>query len=285
MRQWITLVESANLDIRIEGGRHKQIVASQNGKDCAWYVIDTERADNGCVCLHANVDAASRRMGISQHVYDWAERHFAAQGLRLCPYELLSPEAYEMWKKRDPKSVEGYFRDGRNYYSPTSALAKVRARHALEEAREDFDDDFDYEGWTEMVDPGFEQDIRPARLPATPENIARAKKFVMEKWIERARERYEPRVPTDLSNSCKFSSLFAREIFGGRLRGNQAHQFVELADGTKVDLNIDARDVRELGDHAHHHEDEVFWGNPEHQQAVDSCRPRVDQWIAEFMLS
>jgi hypothetical protein len=114
-----------DLAIRIEG---QQIIASLAGKDVAWYVIDSDRAPEGCVCLHANVDDASRRIGVSSQVYDWAERHFATKGLRLCPYELLSPEAYEMWKKRDPDAVEGYFRDGRNYYSPTSPLAQVKAR-------------------------------------------------------------------------------------------------------------------------------------------------------------
>jgi hypothetical protein len=141
--------------------------------------------------------------------------------------------------------------------------------------------EFDHEGWSDDVDPEFEQAVKPARLPATPENIARARDFVLEKWQERGRERgYEV---SDLTNSCKFSSLFAREIFGGKLRGSQAHQFVELPSGKILDLNIDAKDVRALGDNAHDHDDDYFWGNPEHKEAVDSCRPRVAQWVAAFL--
>lgn len=146
-----------------------------------------------------------------------------------------------------------------------------------------FGPDFDHEGWSEHVDLDFEQDLKPARLPATPENIERAKRFVMNKWVERAKERHEPKVPIDLSNACKFSSMFAREIFGGRLRGNQAHQFVQLADGKIVDLNSDARDVLALGDNAQHHDEELFWGNPDHVDALDSCRPRVKLWVKEFL--
>lgn len=142
--------------------------------------------------------------------------------------------------------------------------------------------EFDHEGWADDVDPDYESEVYPARLPATPENIARTKRFVMQKWIERAEERGTLAPPTDLSNSCKFSSLFAREIFGGRLRGHQAHQFVEL-DGRVLDLNTDALDVQQLGADAHQHDDEYFWGNPEHQEALDSCRPRVKAWVEEFL--
>jgi hypothetical protein len=145
------------------------------------------------------------------------------------------------------------------------------------------DDDFDWEGHTEETDPSFEQEVLPAKLPATEENVERARNFVYEKWCERSEERFEPRRPTDLTNSCKFSSMFAREIFGGKLRGNQAHQFVELADGSILDLNKDARDVKELGNHAYHHDDEFYWGNPEHQDALKSCRPRVAKWVKEFL--
>jgi hypothetical protein len=143
-------------------------------------------------------------------------------------------------------------------------------------------EDFDYEGWSEDVDPSYEQEMKPERLPATPENIHRAKQFVMQKWAERHAERgYD--APEDLSNACKFTSLFARDVFGGRLRGSMAHQFVQAEDGTIIDLNLDAKDVKALGDHAHHHDDELFWGNPEHKEALDSCRPRVSQWVAEFL--
>lgn len=152
----------------------------------------------------------------------------------------------------------------------------------ITEAQEEHD--FDYEGWSEDVDADYEQDMKTAHLPATVDNIHRAKDFLMGKWVEWHQERGNDH-PEDLSNSCKFSSLFAREVFGGRLRGNHLHQFVELPNGQILDLNIDARDVLNMGAHAHHHDDELFWGNPEHKESLDSCRPRVAQWVAEFITS
>jgi hypothetical protein len=157
--------------------------------------------------------------------------------------------------------------------------------------------------------------IAPARLPATSENIERAKQFVLKKWIERFQERYPslakdptgPDYPRDLSNSCKFTSLFAQAVFGGRLRGNEGHQFVELEDGQRLDLNADAEDVLAIrkrfersgltgwhtdpdepsgfvdyhGDpHAH---DPAFFGNRDHVEAMRSVVPRVKDWVQEFI--
>jgi hypothetical protein len=138
----------------------------------------------------------------------------------------------------------------------------------------------------------FESKTYPAQLPHTAENIAAAKAFVLRKWVERFRERYpyivadDPsRIPTDLSNACKFTSVFARSIFGGRLRGNWAHQFVEMEDGTIIDLNFDAADVKEIIDDGRdpHEHDDLFWGNAEHRDSVRSVVPRVKDWIKEFM--
>lgn len=134
-----------------------------------------------------------------------------------------------------------------------------------------------------------------APIPATEENIERAKAFVLKKWIERWHERNPngptynaffgwDREPTDLSSACKFSSMFAQRVFGGQLRGNIDHQFVKLPDGRILDLNIDAEDVRKLrasGDP--HRHDRAFWGNPEHLDAMKSCEPRVGQWVSEFL--
>lgn len=117
-------------------------------------------------------------------------------------------------------------------------------------------------------------------LPATPENIERAKAFVFEKWKERAAERGKPE-PADLSYACKFSSLFAQRIFGGELRGNIDHQFLRTWDGQIVDLNMDAADVRELGADAHEH-DEDWFGCDDHEESMASCLPRVEKWVKQF---
>jgi hypothetical protein len=110
VRKWITLVEALDLDIRIADGI---IVASLAGRDVAWYEIIV---GDGVVSLHANVDASVRRQGISETVYDWAEAHFAQQGLRLVPFSRLSPEAHQMWHKRDPSAVADFRRSGANFY-------------------------------------------------------------------------------------------------------------------------------------------------------------------------
>ncbi len=136
----------------------------------------------------------------------------------------------------------------------------------------------------EAAKSSFERSIEAGALPATPENIAAAKAFVLKKWQERAIERGGPNatLPDDLSSSCKFSSLFARAVFGGKLEGNFDHQFVRAKDGTIIDLNIDAADVKELGDQAHRH-DILFWGSRDHRDSVRSCVPRVKEWVAEFL--
>jgi hypothetical protein len=79
-------------------------------------------------------------------------------------------------------------------------------------------------------------------LPITPQTIAAAKRFVFAKWIERAKEMGRDE-PVDLTSTCKFASLFAAEVFGGQMRGNFFHQWVELPDGQHLDLNDEAEDV------------------------------------------
>jgi hypothetical protein len=72
--------------------------------------------------------------------------------------------------------------------------------------------------------------------PATPDLIDRAKQFVLRKPQERAMERGYSEVPADLSNACKFASLFAQRIFGGQRRGNWDHQYLVLPNGQPLGL-------------------------------------------------
>jgi hypothetical protein len=146
--------------------------------------------------------------------------------------------------------------------------------------------EIDYPMTSHDIDRLYAASIRrrptlPAILPATAENIAAAKAFVMRKWTERAVELGRP-VPSDLSNSCKFSSLFAQAIFGGRLEGHVDHQYVRLTDGSILDLNAEAADVKAMANP--HRHDSRFWGNAEHADALRSCKPRVDRWIEEFLM-
>jgi hypothetical protein len=128
------------------------------------------------------------------------------------------------------------------------------------------------------------------KLPLEPtlENIEKAKRFVLKKWIERFHERYPGlakehpgMVPHDLTDSCKFTSLFAQALFGGEIMGSYDHQYLSL-NGQVIDLNADAADVRELGQAAYDHDHE-FFGNPDHRESLKSCMPRVKDWVAEFL--
>lgn len=138
------------------------------------------------------------------------------------------------------------------------------------------------EGQKTMRQAANKDDLHEApkrtKLPATPENIERAKEFVLRKWRERAAERGHPE-PEDLSSSCKFTSMFAQAIFGGQIRGNYEHQFLVL-DGEILDLNKDAADVKAMDDP--HEHDESWFGNDEHIDSMESCKPRVMDWVREF---
>ena len=119
----------------------------------------------------------------------------------------------------------------------------------------------------------------PGKIPATDENLQKAKDFILEKWRERAAERGN-QMPSDLSYSCKFTTLFVKMVFGGSIKGNFDHQF-NFIDGRIVDLNHDAADVVSLDDP--HRHDELFFGNRDHIGSMKSCLPRVEQWVEEFI--
>ena len=128
------------------------------------------------------------------------------------------------------------------------------------------------------MDRGLIESKGARKLEATPENIERAKEFVLRKWRERATERGYPE-PEDLSSSCKFTSMFAQAIFGGQIRGNYEHQFLVIDDEI-IDLNKDAADVKAMDDP--HDHDESWFGNDEHIDSMQSCKPRVMDWVREF---
>jgi hypothetical protein len=116
-------------------------------------------------------------------------------------------------------------------------------------------------------------------VPSTEENVEKAKAFIKQKWNERAKE-YGREEPTDLSGACKFASMFAKLVFGGELRGNKLHQFVEL-DNRLIDLTAGSSDVVLMKEPYKH--DKRFWNNPEHKRSMQSCEPRAKQWAEEFV--
>ena len=109
-------------------------------------------------------------------------------------------------------------------------------------------------------------------------NLTLIHDFCLEKWRERAKERYM-KPPEDLSNSCKFTSMFVRQILGGHITGNFYHQFCIVEDEI-VDINQNCKDVLELDEP--HFIDSNFIGNRDHIFSLESCIPRLNDWIDEF---
>lgn len=120
---------------------------------------------------------------------------------------------------------------------------------------------------------------RPAQLPYTYANFARAKVFVFGKWCELAASQHLA-VPLDLSGACKYGSLFMQGVFGGELRGHYEHQYNFIA-GRLVDLSHDAADVGHMR-HPYLHEPEYF-AVPELQASLELCVLRTDAWAVEFI--
>lgn len=113
-------------------------------------------------------------------------------------------------------------------------------------------------------------------LPPTPANVALAKEFLKQKWLERAAELGRP-APTDMSNACKFASMFAMKLFGGEMRGNFHHQFLVHPLG-QIDLtNGDGVQPEHQRQH-----DPAFWGNEDHAASMGTCVDRVNQWLKDF---
>jgi len=123
-------------------------------------------------------------------------------------------------------------------------------------------------------------------IQPTSENLNKFLQFLKEKWTERSKQRHDSwgdaqdrawQPPSTLEGACKFTSLFALRLFGGRIRGNEHHQYLELPNGKIIDP-VPVPDH----DNPQHHDDE-FWLNPEHKQSLESCLPRVKGWVNEFM--
>jgi hypothetical protein len=120
---------------------------------------------------------------------------------------------------------------------------------------------------------------RKARISYSYEHFAQAKAFVFRKWCEQAIER-RLLPPTDLSGACKYGSLFINQVFGGSICGHYEHQY-NVIDGRIVDLSHDSRDVGRITN-PYLHEPE-FFNIPEKQASLNSCLPRVERWVNEFL--
>ena len=111
------------------------------------------------------------------------------------------------------------------------------------------------------------------------ERFALAKVFVFRKWCEQAAKRDAP-PPADLSGSCKYGSLFMNQVFGGRVCGHYQHQY-NIIGGRIVDLSHDAIDVGSIINPYLH--EPGYFAIPEKRASLNSCLPRVERWVAQFL--
>lgn len=120
--------------------------------------------------------------------------------------------------------------------------------------------------------------IYSGRYPLNPQTLRMANRIMDELWTERNGE-WGKRT-ADRSGSCKFAALLARELFGGKLAGNQRHVFVVRA-GKVLDLNSTQEDVKALGSLAHmRHSSDLL--HRDYRESLASCLPRVQRWIQVF---
>lgn len=115
----------------------------------------------------------------------------------------------------------------------------------------------------------------PSKAPINEQTVSIAMEVTARLWNERCEERGAP-ASDDRSGGCKFAALIAREVFGGRLAGNDEHVFVVLA-GKVIDLNHDQADVKALGSEAYF-EDPLSLRHPDYRDALGSCVPRATKW-------
>lgn len=117
-------------------------------------------------------------------------------------------------------------------------------------------------------------------LVADEANIAQAREFCLEKWVERHRDlKIGSPAPVDLTNACKFTALFGSVVFGADIAGNYDHVF-NVLDDERIDINEGSSDVLALEDPYRH--DPNFIHSPEFEDSMKSCVSRVEGWINEF---
>ena len=176
--------------------------------------------------------------------------------------------------------------------------------------------------WTNesLVDEIAERLAGETLIPVTDEEIIRARLFLDEKWYV---EMNQPFSTAGTAGSCKFASLLAVALFGGRLRGNWHHQWAEK-DGQRIDLTSFGTDatvraaferqeqwldgvgytitrinsakngttlrVSNMGRRCPSvtmfslwEHDPQFWGNTDHREGLATCLERVSRWKEEYL--
>lgn len=115
-------------------------------------------------------------------------------------------------------------------------------------------------------------------IEANDENIAAARAFCMARWTERAVDAGAP-PPDDLSNACKFTSLFGSVVFGADIAGNYHHVYNVLG-GARIDINDGSKDIAMLESPYRH--DPEFIHSEAFEDSMKSCVARVTEWIEAF---
>jgi hypothetical protein len=143
---------------------------------------------------------------------------------------------------------------------------------------------------TTRLTKGVEFSFTNLPLEPTADNIELAATFAFSMWRQRWREQkadweskvgspYHTDEPSDLSGSCKFSSIFAALAFDADLDGNYDHQFA-VKRGQIIDLNGGASDVMAM--EKPYGLDPIFFGSRDHMASMKSCMPRIISWLCAF---
>ena len=108
--------------------------------------------------------------------------------------------------------------------------------------------------------------------------------FILEKWQKMDYELKDFYEVNDMSFSCKFTSLFCAKLFRGYLRGNKYHNFAivdnYIIDPTNPSWMFDRFKEDNIDPYLI---DNEYLCTIETQEWVDSCTPRVEGWIEEFI--
>jgi hypothetical protein len=130
-------------------------------------------------------------------------------------------------------------------------------------------------------------------LPAPPE-LAEAQAFCLARWQERAQE-LDRAAPQDLAGACKFCALFARALYGGEIRANWFHTWLEL-EGTVIDLTdaagVSPEQAAGYAGSAFFRPWHAFQGpytpdpevesSPDFNRSLADCQERIEEWLAAF---
>lgn len=123
----------------------------------------------------------------------------------------------------------------------------------------------------QILNNWLNREIKPFPIQPYPDNLVDAAEFLLVKW----RENQKDQSIKSLYEAPKLSSLFAVKVFGGMIKGNEWHQWVQLRTGSIIDLTMNV-----CGGNYHHNKH--YWFSEKHIKLLVNLLPCVDPWIDEF---